>query len=557
MTTSSSITQRMATELNTAASAHSDSAQNINGQALYQQASQSQQPDVLVTRQFEQNTQTQKTKLADEFVSAAGRDGVKQLAATPDGQHALAAVYNQAGGDARKLMQEVHKEQGNTAVDYTKAEGGDGLEVESAVRYGIETFGTIMTEEKIGLLNDYFQAQESDVPRPDHKEKYESIQPVIDRIEEARTGCTEERSILQRLNQNINKSAVFKPHFQSQSSGNVALDALKGTSDYILNLPTTAANLALVALNSPAIIISAATDQPLERTESDLLGAAMSVAPQLGTLAELSTLRRSIGFTARGSMTLTSARLSQGKETLREAYQSISGERRVVEGRVDDPVDGATNLDDVGGGRSAVPGVDSNAGDVASLTSRNSNTMLDGASAPDNSIMMKVGKNVPDKLLNTQLTSQKANTNLLSSLKQANPTLSNREIADLAKSKLQVLEVPFGFTRESFASATNSIKARLAELGIDDVSGFATGSRVTGVTTNPKKASKFGLPVDDFSKTDLDVTLVTSKRLTKQQKANLSKEFKNDFGIKLGIRNIADAQELKHIPVFGKIDFEF
>jgi hypothetical protein len=78
-----------------------------------------------------------------------------------------------------------------------------------------------------------------------------------------------------------------------------------------------------------------------------------------------------------------------------------------------------------------------------------------------------------------------------------------------------------------------------------------------GVTTNPKKSSKFGLPVEDFLKSDLDVTLITSKRLTKQQKANLSKEFKNDFGIKLGIRNVADVQELKHIPVYGKIDFEF
>ncbi|MEW8624536.1 MAG: hypothetical protein AB2551_02135, partial [Candidatus Thiodiazotropha sp.] len=81
--------------------------------------SQSHQPEVLVKRQFEQRNQSQKSKLANEFITSAGPEGISQLAGTPDGQHALAVVYDHAGSEGRGLMRQVHEEQGNTAVDYT------------------------------------------------------------------------------------------------------------------------------------------------------------------------------------------------------------------------------------------------------------------------------------------------------------------------------------------------------------------------------------------------------------------------------------------------------
>ncbi|MCG7936544.1 MAG: hypothetical protein JAY68_18025, partial [Candidatus Thiodiazotropha taylori] len=80
----------------TAVNSGMDSAQQSEGKTLFQQASQSHQPDVLIKRQFEQRNQTQKSKLANEFIASAGREGISQLAATPDGQHALAVVYDHA-----------------------------------------------------------------------------------------------------------------------------------------------------------------------------------------------------------------------------------------------------------------------------------------------------------------------------------------------------------------------------------------------------------------------------------------------------------------------------
>jgi hypothetical protein len=86
---SSQITQRMASQP-TSTSPHADNPPLTRGQLLYQQARQSAQPDMLVKRHFEQSTQGAKAMLADEFVNGAGRAGLKQLAATPEGQHALA-----------------------------------------------------------------------------------------------------------------------------------------------------------------------------------------------------------------------------------------------------------------------------------------------------------------------------------------------------------------------------------------------------------------------------------------------------------------------------------
>ncbi|MEW8218220.1 MAG: hypothetical protein AB2770_07685 [Candidatus Thiodiazotropha taylori] len=123
----------------TAVNSGMDSAQQSEGKTLFQQASQSHQPDVLIKRQFEQRNQTQKSKLANEYIASAGREGISQLAATPDGQHALAVVYDHADSDGRGLMRQMHEEQGSTAVDYTgnrnkspSGESADPLSVSDA-----------------------------------------------------------------------------------------------------------------------------------------------------------------------------------------------------------------------------------------------------------------------------------------------------------------------------------------------------------------------------------------------------------------------------------------
>ncbi|MCG7897608.1 MAG: hypothetical protein JAY85_04035 [Candidatus Thiodiazotropha weberae] len=103
----------------TAVNSGMERAQQSEGEILFQQASRSHQPDVLVKHQFEQRNQNQKRKVANEFISSAGREGISQLAATPDGQYALVVVYDHAGSDGRGLMRQVHEEQGNTAVNYT------------------------------------------------------------------------------------------------------------------------------------------------------------------------------------------------------------------------------------------------------------------------------------------------------------------------------------------------------------------------------------------------------------------------------------------------------
>jgi hypothetical protein len=115
----------------TAVNSGMEGGQKTEGETLFRQASQSHQPEVLVKRQFEQRNQNQKSKLANEFVSSAGREGISQLAATPDGQHALAVVYDYAGTDGRGMMRQVHEEQGNTAVDYSRKENGGGSAMKS------------------------------------------------------------------------------------------------------------------------------------------------------------------------------------------------------------------------------------------------------------------------------------------------------------------------------------------------------------------------------------------------------------------------------------------
>ncbi|MET0010024.1 MAG: hypothetical protein ABW124_19645 [Candidatus Thiodiazotropha sp. 6PLUC9] len=78
MTTPNLFTNSAPTQSYTAVNGGMDGADHTGGQALFQQASQSHHPDVLVKRQFEQRNQNQKSKLANEFVASAGREGVSQ-----------------------------------------------------------------------------------------------------------------------------------------------------------------------------------------------------------------------------------------------------------------------------------------------------------------------------------------------------------------------------------------------------------------------------------------------------------------------------------------------
>jgi hypothetical protein len=125
MTSANLLTTRATASSQTAVSANPDAAGQTAGQVLYQQASQSPQPEAMVKRQFDQRNQSQKTQLANEFITSAGREGINSLAITPEGQHALAVVYDHAGGEGRDLMRQVHEEQGNTAVDYSGRQDSD------------------------------------------------------------------------------------------------------------------------------------------------------------------------------------------------------------------------------------------------------------------------------------------------------------------------------------------------------------------------------------------------------------------------------------------------
>lgn len=155
--------------------------------------------------------------------------------------------------------------------------------------------------------------------------------------------------------------------------------------------------------------------------------------------------------------------------------------------------------------------------------------------------------------IESQLSTQKANVELVAELKKANPDLSNKEIADLAKSRIQVPTVPHGMSADEFQEAQNLIKKFLADKGLQDVEGFATGSRITGATFNPKKPA-FGQRSTDFTNKDFDITLITSRPLSRSEQAQLQALYRAKFGHDLGIRNVVDRRQLSHIPVYGKID---
>ena len=92
------------------------------GMQLYMRALNGSQKETLVKRQFDQTSPDRRTELADEFVSAAGEEGIDQFAETTDGQYALKTVYGHAGKASRSFMETVHEQQGSTAVDYTQHE---------------------------------------------------------------------------------------------------------------------------------------------------------------------------------------------------------------------------------------------------------------------------------------------------------------------------------------------------------------------------------------------------------------------------------------------------
>jgi hypothetical protein len=155
--------------------------------------------------------------------------------------------------------------------------------------------------------------------------------------------------------------------------------------------------------------------------------------------------------------------------------------------------------------------------------------------------------------IESQISTQKENVDLIAELKKANPGKSNKEIADLAKSKIKVPTIPHGMTADEFQEAQDLIKKFLQDKGLKDVEGFATGSRITGATFNPKKPA-FGKISTDFATKDFDITLVTSRKLTNAETQQLQELYKAKFKHDLGIRNVFDKRQLDHIPIYGKID---
>ena len=158
-----------------------------------------------------------------------------------------------------------------------------------------------------------------------------------------------------------------------------------------------------------------------------------------------------------------------------------------------------------------------------------------------------------------QVEAQQENLALVAGLKKTNPTLKNKEIADLAAPSIRVPKVPFGMDAEEFERAQAFIRKFLAEKGIRDAEGFATGSRITGVTFNPKKGPTWPTPFGDappsFAKKDFDVSIITTPELTPTAAKKLEAAFKLEFGYKLGVRPMSPS-ELGRIPVYGKLDLD-
>ncbi|MCW6005128.1 hypothetical protein K1W54_11125 [Micromonospora sp. CPCC 205371] len=156
----------------------------------------------------------------------------------------------------------------------------------------------------------------------------------------------------------------------------------------------------------------------------------------------------------------------------------------------------------------------------------------------------------------SQVEAQQANAARIAELQAANPTATRKEIADLAAPGLRVPSVPMGMDADEFQRAQDLIRRYLTDNGLAGTEGFATGSRVTGVTMNPKKAATFGKPGTDFGGKDLDITLITPRAMTRSEIRKLEELYSKEFKHPLGIRNVFDRRELDHIPVYGKIDLD-
>jgi Sec-independent protein translocase protein TatA len=154
-----------------------------------------------------------------------------------------------------------------------------------------------------------------------------------------------------------------------------------------------------------------------------------------------------------------------------------------------------------------------------------------------------------------QMASQQENLALIDELKKANPKMTNKEIADLAAPRIKVPTVPHGMDAEEFQRAQEFIKKFLQDRGIKDAEGFATGSRITGVTFNPKKPA-FGQASSSFAKKDFDITIITSpsRPLTKGEIKKLQDAYAAEFKHPLGVRAVSDPHQLGFIPVYGKLD---
>lgn len=97
-----------------------NSEDQTSGRLLYQRVAESTNPELLVKGAFERAVPEKQESFADQFIFAAGKEGLDSISTTPEGQHALATVYDHATADGRGYMREVHEKQGNTAVDYTR-----------------------------------------------------------------------------------------------------------------------------------------------------------------------------------------------------------------------------------------------------------------------------------------------------------------------------------------------------------------------------------------------------------------------------------------------------
>jgi hypothetical protein len=93
------------------------SEKDSKGSSLFKQATNNNESETINKKVFSRYTREQKEELADEFVESAGKDGVNLLAKTPEGQHALAIIYDHVSDEAAEFLRQAHADQGATAVN--------------------------------------------------------------------------------------------------------------------------------------------------------------------------------------------------------------------------------------------------------------------------------------------------------------------------------------------------------------------------------------------------------------------------------------------------------